>query len=80
MKATCCCEMVADDTQALDVNWAKFSQPMGARPASSSQALGRGPVRLTRFVGRMYVCEMESSTPVYILLSFVNLCMFWFVL
>jgi len=49
---------------------------MGARPASPSEALGRGPVRLTRFVGRMYVCELESSTPVYILLSFVNLSMF----
>jgi len=24
----------------------------------------------------MYVCELEFSTPVYILLSFVNLCMF----
>ena len=24
----------------------------------------------------MYVCELESSTPVYILLSFVNLSMF----
>jgi len=24
----------------------------------------------------MYVGELESSTPVYILLSFVNLCMF----
>ena len=24
----------------------------------------------------MYVCELEFSTPVYILLLFVNLCMF----
>jgi len=24
----------------------------------------------------LYVCELESSTPVYISLSFVNLCMF----
>jgi len=54
----------------------QVSQPMGARLASPSQALGRGSVRPTRFVGRMYVCELESSTPVYILLSFVNLCMF----
>ena len=47
---------------------------MGAHPTSPSQALGRGPVRLTRFVGRMYVCELESPTPVYILFSSVNLC------
>jgi len=33
-------------------------------------------MKLTRFVGRMYVGELESSTPVYILLLFVNLCMF----
>jgi len=44
---------------------------MGARLASSSQALGRGPVRLTRFVGRMYVYEQESSTLLYIICEFV---------
>jgi len=75
MEAARQCEIVADDTQALDADWGKFHNPLGARPASPSQALGRGPVRLTRFVGRMYVGELESSTPVYILLSFVNLCM-----
>ena len=42
MESACCCEIVANDTQALDVDWGKFHNPWEhARPKSSDGARAR---------------------------------------
>jgi len=61
MDAARCCEIVADDTTALDANWGKFHNPW-----ENAQPLGAKPARLTRFVDRMYVCARACPFGVYL--------------
>jgi len=58
MEAARRCEIVADTTQALNADW-QDPQPMGAHPASLSQAMRRGPVAGQRQFQDI-LCEPES--------------------
>jgi len=43
MEAGCCCEIVADDTQALDVDWGKFHNPLEHAWPYQVKRWGEGP-------------------------------------
>ena len=76
MEAACHCEIVADDTPALDANCGFTTHDR--TPILTRSSAGSKAVRLTRLLkGCMYVQGRVHS--VYILFSFMNLCMFWFV-
>jgi len=48
------CEIVADDTPALDADWGKFHNP-GRTPGLARSSAGAKDARLTRFDDRTYV-------------------------